>query len=152
MGIQTGGGSRQSMADINVTPLVDVMLVLLVIFMVTAPMLSSTKSQVKLPPVDTGHTLDLTDRDVIFVVEPNQVVRWHNCPNCATMTLDDLVPKLQHNPKIKEVKQVYLYADQRLKYRYVLQVMARLKEAGVNHVGLVTDPSGLKLDKTQKRP
>ncbi|TNE44054.1 MAG: hypothetical protein EP343_30335 [Deltaproteobacteria bacterium] len=147
MGIQMGGGNKQSMSDINVTPLVDVMLVLLVIFMVTAPMLSSTKTKVKLPPVDTGHTLELTDRDIIFVLGQDKTIRFHNCDSCTHMTIDTVVPKLKHNPKMKNVKQVYVYADQRLKYRFVVQVMARMREVGVAHVGLVTDPSGLKLDK-----
>lgn len=147
MGLQLGGDNKQSMSEINVTPLVDVMLVLLVIFMVTAPMLSSKKVKVKLPPVDTGHTLELTDDDVIFLLSQDAKIRFYNCDSCASMTLANIVPKLKHNPKVKEVKQVYIYADQRVKYRFVVQVMARLREVGIAHVGLVTDPSGLKLDK-----
>lgn len=147
-----GGGGRESLSEINVTPLVDVMLVMLVIFMVTAPMLSASKVKVKLPPVDTGDTLELSDRDVVFVVERDRKIRFFNCPTCKHMTIATMVPMLRDNPKIKDVKQVYLYGDQRIKVRFVLQVMARLREAGVAHVGLVTDPAGLKLDNKKKQP
>ena len=50
------------------------------------------------------------------------------------------------------MRQVYIYADRRLKYRFVLQVMARLHEVGAAHVGLITDPGGKKLDKQLPRP
>ncbi len=151
MAFQSGGGNgRTSIADINITPLVDVMLVLLVIFMVTAPMMSASKTPVKTPPVDTGHTLELSDRDTIFEIGMDKKVRFHKCDSCKHMTLDTIVGTLRENPKVKAAKQVYLFADQRLKYRYVLQVMARMREAGVMHVGLVTDPAGLKLDKRKK--
>lgn len=143
MAMQTGGGNS-SLSDINVTPLVDVMLVLLVIFMVTAPMLSSKKTDVKLPPFETGETLDLKDDDIIFVLDMKKEVRLYNCPKCTPFTMQNLVEKLKPNPKLKQVNQVFLYADQRLRFRTVLQVMAKLREAGVRQVGLVTDPSGPK--------
>lgn len=152
MGMQMGGGGS-SMSDINVTPLVDVMLVLLVIFMVTAPMMSASKTDVKLPPVDTGETLKLDDKkDFILVVGVDKKIRIYKCKSCVAMTLQNVVAVLKENPKAKEVKQVFLYGDRRLKYRTVLQVMARLRQAGIQQVGLVTDPSGLKLDKEGKAP
>ncbi len=144
MAMQTGGG-HGSLSDINVTPLVDVMLVLLVIFMVTAPMLSSKKTDVKLPPFETGETLDLKDDDIIFTVDLQKTIRLYNCPKCTPFSMQDLVEKLKPNPKIKQAPQVFLYADQRLPYRTVLQVMAKLREAGVRQIGLVTDPAGPKL-------
>jgi biopolymer transport protein TolR len=152
MAFQIGGGGKQSLSDINVTPLVDVMLVMLVIFMVTAPMLSGSKTKVKLPPVDTGQALELTDQDVIFVLDLDQKIQFYNCPTCEKLELSNMVSKLKDNPRIKEVKQVYIYGDQRLQYRFVLQVMARLRETGVIHVGLVTDPSGLKINKLKATP
>lgn len=152
MGMQMGGGGN-SMSDINITPLVDVMLVLLVIFMVTAPMVSNSKTDVQLPPVDTGETFTLDEKkDVIFVVGADRKIRFHNCPSCVAMTLSDVAIKLHYNQKVKDVKQVFLYGDTSLPYRYVLQVMARLRQAGILRVGLVTDPTALKLDKPKKTP
>jgi biopolymer transport protein TolR len=152
MAMQIGGGGN-AMADINITPLVDVMLVLLVIFMVTAPMLSSSKTNVKLPPVETGETLSLDDKkDTIFVVGTDRQIRFYNCKSCASMDLSNIVGVLRHNQKVKNAKRVYLYGDQTLKYGYILQVMARLHQAGIANVGLVTDPAGLKLDKGKKAP
>jgi biopolymer transport protein TolR len=151
MGMQTGGGGG-SLSEINVTPLVDVMLVLLVIFMVTAPMLSSKKTEIQLPPFETGETLDLKDDDIIFSVDKKKEIRFYNCPNCASMDLASLVDKLKDNPKVKQAQQVFLYADQDLPYRVVLQVMAKMNQAGIKRVGLVTNPGGPTSEKPPPRP
>lgn len=148
MAMQIGGGSQTSMSDINITPLVDVMLVLLVIFMVTAPMLSAKKTQVKLPAVETGETLELKEDDMILVLHLDRTIHFYNCASCRSMTLDTLVSTLKENPKLKQKRMVYLYGDQQLPYRFVLQVMAKLNEAGAPHVGLVTDPAGLPSSQT----
>lgn len=149
MGMSAGRGPSKgrssALADINVTPLVDVMLVLLVIFMVTAPMLSTSKEKVALPPVETSETLDLKDDDVILTVDEQKQIRFSGCPTCKVMDIPTLAETLKPNQKVQQAKQVYLYADQRLQYRTVLQIMAELRKAGVFHVGLVTNPGGAPL-------
>ncbi len=142
MAMKMSSGAQTSMSDINITPLVDVMLVLLVIFMVTAPMLSAEKTSAKAPPVDTGQPAELTDKDVILLLDKNKTISFYGCKNCRSMTLDTLIPVIKNNARVKDRKMVYLIGDQRLKFRFVLSVMARLRRAGVPHVGLVTDPSG----------
>lgn len=140
------GGNHSSLADINVTPLVDVMLVLLVIFMVATPMSVAKKTKVKLPPVKTGQTLNLTDQDTILVLELDKKVRIYGCDNCQAIAISDLARKFKPNQRVQRSKQVYLYGDQRLSFRTVLKVMAQLRRAGVENVGLVTNPGGLKVN------
>ena len=148
MAFQTGG-NRSSLSDINITPLVDVMLVLLVIFMVTAPMMSSTKANTKPPTVDTNETVEIQDNDLAFEIGLDRKIRYFNCKDCKPMTLETIVTMLRGSPKVKEKRKAFLFADKRLKYRYVLQVMARMGEAGIKKVALVTDPSGRKTRQTK---
>lgn len=145
--VDSGGGS---LADINVTPLVDVMLVLLVIFMVTAPMMSSTKSKVQLPAVETGQNLEEKDRFLTLVVALNGTISIKDCEGCKTMTVETIPATLKENPKVKNTGQVFLHADRRLKYRVVLKVMAALHQAGALYVGLVTDPAGQSIQTRSK--
>ena len=150
MGMQLGGGGKgSSLADINVTPLVDVMLVLLVIFMVTAPMMSSDKSKIDLPPVDTGQTIELTDDDVVLVIKQDKVIHFKGCPTC-TIGMGEFIEKIKANPRVQKAKRVYLYGHQKLKYKYILQIMDKLNKAGVKRVNLVTNPGGKKIDKKPK--
>ncbi len=152
MGFQVGGDSKGPLAQINVTPLVDVMLVLLVIFMVTAPMLSSSKTEVQLPPVDTGETIELDEKkDFILVLTPERQIKIYNCESCRPLSLTELIPTFKENQKLKESRTVYIYADRKLKYRFVLSVMARLRELGVLNVALITDPGNLKAQTTKEQ-
>ncbi len=152
MGFQMGGGGKAPLAQINVTPLVDVMLVLLVIFMVTAPMMSSTKSEVNLPPVETGETVELDEqRDFILVLTPQEEIRVHNCKTCRPLKLEELIPTFKENQKIKDSKVIYIYADRELKYRFIISVMARLRKIGVQNAALITDPGAFKPGKKKKK-
>jgi biopolymer transport protein TolR len=124
------------MADINITPFVDVMLVLLVIFMVTAPLMEQgipiqlpKASSKALPPKDTeGHVvLHLTKESRIFV-------------NKEEFQLSVLSPRLRDFYKTRERKEIYIRADASLPYGFVAQVMSTVKNAGIHKIGLVTAP------------
>ena len=126
-----GGGT---ISNINVTPLVDVMLVLLVIFMVTAPILQQGVS-INLPKVKaTALTGD--EQQLVVVVNRKGDVYL----NDTQMTLDELGPKLQAILKVRPDRQVFLRADQNVRYGDVMQVIATVKGAGVERLGMVTEP------------
>ncbi len=145
MGMATGGGGgrRRPMSDINVTPLVDVMLVLLIIFMVTAPLIVQGVKvqlpQAKAQPIqDEKPKLVLSiDRDQHVFIGDTQV------------PMDQLEEKLATNAKVKKDHELYLHADKRLPYGVVVEVMAIARRAGVENLGMITDP--LEQDRRPKR-
>jgi biopolymer transport protein TolR len=126
-----GGGA---LAEINVTPLVDVMLVLLIVFMVTAPMLQ-TGVDVDLPDAKAQTLPDDSGKLVLTVTKEKKVflgkmpIEW-----------DKLEETLKANEKLKVDKEIYLHADQNLLYRDVVGIMAIMKLAGADTLGMVTDP------------
>ncbi len=128
---QSGGGA---ISNINVTPLVDVMLVLLVIFMVTAPILQQGVS-VNLPKVKAAA---LTGEEQQLVVALNQKGQLYL--NDAPISLAELGPKLQAILQLRPDRQVYLRADQGVRYGEVMRVIAAVKGAGVERLGMVTEP------------
>ncbi len=122
------------LADINVTPLVDVMLVLLVIFMVTAPFMENgipiqlPKANAKaLPKDETPVTLNLTHDTRIFL-------------NREEVFLSALQGRLQAFFKGRASKEIFIRADGTLPYAFVAQTMAAVKMAGIDKIGLVTLP------------
>ena len=122
-----------SMSSINVTPLVDVMLVLLIIFMVTAPMMQSgigvnlPQAETRSTPAEEGLTLTITSDRYIHLQD--QVI--------SQFLLED---SLKAYFAGQEEKVVYLKADQDLPYGFVITVIDIAKKAGVEVVGLVTEP------------
>ena len=133
-----GKGRRAPMADINVTPLVDVMLVLLIIFMVTAPLLTAGV-QVNLPesrakPLDQDQKpvqISIDDRGTIFL--DNSEVTEGQLPTLLSEIASS---------RGTETPQVFLRADTRLDYGKVMAVMGELNRAGLNKVSLVTTGEG----------
>jgi biopolymer transport protein TolR len=123
-----------TIAQINVTPLVDVMLVLLVIFMVTAPILQQGVS-INLPKVKAAA---LTGEEQQLVVAINQKGQVYL--NDVVMKEADLGPKLQAVLKERPDRQVFLRADQNVRYGEVAHVIATIKGAGVERLGMVTEP------------
>jgi biopolymer transport protein TolR len=129
-----GGNTGKTMNDINVTPLVDVMLVLMIIFMVTAPLiqqgvkvdLPDAKAQA-MPSDEKITVLTLTKDRKVFLGD--EELKW-----------DQLRTLLTTNKKLKTDKEVYLHADRNLPYGVVVDVMDMLKDAGVTNLGMVTDP------------
>jgi len=127
-------GSEGTISQINVTPLVDVMLVLLVIFMVTAPILQQGVS-VNLPKVRAGA---LTGEDVQLVVAVT--ARGAVYLNDTAMSVPELQDKLRAVLRERPDRRVFLRADVDVRYGDVMKVMSSIREAGVQHLGMVTEP------------
>jgi biopolymer transport protein TolR len=129
--------SRDSttISQINVTPLVDVMLVLLVIFMVTAPIIQQGV-QVNLPQAKAA-AIPGTDELLVVSIAKNGKIYL----NDNVMTLDELGTKMRAIRTNLNDKQVYVRADQDVRYGLVMQTIAELKQAGVDRVGMVTRPT-----------
>jgi biopolymer transport protein TolR len=124
-----------AIAQINVTPLVDVMLVLLVIFMVTAPIIQQGV-QVNLPQAKAG-AIAGTEEMLIVTISKNGKVYLNDNP----MSLAELGDKLRAIRKLQADKQVYLRADQDVRYGLVIKTIAEIKQAGIERLGMVTQPS-----------
>jgi biopolymer transport protein TolR len=133
MAMSSSDGSYNS--DINVTPLVDVMLVLLVVFMVTAPMLQ-TGVDVDLPETLSEQIEDPEGALILSINEKQQLyiagspVRW-----------TELREKLQTNEKLKKEKQLFIEAHKDLPYAVVVTAMATAQQAGVAKLQMLTDSS-----------
>jgi len=123
-----------TISQINVTPLVDVMLVLLVIFMVTAPIIQQVV-QVNLPQARSG-AIPGTEEHLVVTVAKNGKVYL----NDNAMSLAQLGEKLRAIKKIDAKKQVYLRADQDVRYGTVMQAIAEIKKSGIERLGMVTRP------------
>jgi biopolymer transport protein TolR len=134
MAMQTGG-SRSALSEINVTPMVDVMLVLLVIFMVTAPLIQQGV-QVDLPQTKSPQLQDVHEGRVIMTLTKDKKLYVGK----AEIPYAQLRDKLVANVKLKEDKEIYLHADRSLPYGFVVDIMAIVKDAGVENLGMVTDP------------
>ncbi len=131
-GSQHGG---MAISQINVTPLVDVMLVLLVIFMVTAPIIQQGV-QVNLPQAKAGAITGTEELLVVTIAKNGKVYL-----NDTAMTLDELGNKLRAIRKLQADKQVYLRADQDVRYGLVMKTIAEIKQAGIERLGMITRPS-----------
>ena len=123
-----------TISQINVTPLVDVMLVLLVIFMVTAPIIQQGV-QVNLPQARSSGIPGTEEHLVVTVVKDGKLYLNDNA-----MSLAELSDKLRAIKKIQANKQVYLRADQEVRYGVVMKTIAAIKEAGIEKLGMVTRP------------
>ena len=130
-----GGSSDRFMSDINVTPFVDVMLVLLVIFMVTAPMMMHGLD-ISLPET-TAEPLESEKENLIITIDKNNQVYI----NDYKVTVDFLKEKLAKILEGRTDREVFLKADKDISYGAVVQVMAEIKGAGVEKLGMVTEPA-----------
>ena len=146
-----GGGRRRRrarnrpMAEINVTPFVDVMLVLLIIFMVAAPLLT-VGVPVELP--ETAAESLPTEREeplTVTLAADGRVLLMAN-----ETESDDLIAQLRAIAAERESNRVYLRADGAIPYSDVVRVMGALNAAGFNDIGLVTDTGGPRLDGTDR--
>jgi len=122
------------MSQINVTPFVDVMLVLLIIFMVTAPMMIQGVD-VSLPEA-TSEPLQSETENLLISINKNNHVYINDYP----VTLDFLQEQLQKILEGREDRRVYLRADKDISYGMVVRVMSEIKNAGVENLGMVTEP------------
>ncbi len=133
------GGRRRSRrsklnAEINVTPLVDVMLVLLIVFMVAAPLLS-VGVPVELPKTDAKSLPSETEPITITVDKDGKVFLQE-----TEVSLDDIVTRLTAIAQNGYDERIYLRGDDASDYGSVMKVMARVNAAGYSNLGLVTDP------------
>lgn len=135
MGISTGDGKQTTMLnEINVTPFVDVALVLLVIFMVTAPMIGRGV-EVDLPRTRAA-VMEVDQSKLLLVINERREVQLDG----QEIPHDRLEIVLRTNERLQREQEVYLQADRRVPYGFVVHVMAILREAGITELGLVTDP------------
>ncbi|HEY8427790.1 MAG TPA: ExbD/TolR family protein [Sandaracinaceae bacterium] len=144
MGMSTGGGGgRAPLSEINVTPLVDVMLVLLIIFMVTAPLLS-TGVEVDLPNADAPN-MPIEEEKMLLVIDADRrvylrVVGGETEHERVEVPMDRLAEALSTNALIRESNEIFVQADEAVPYGFVAQVLAVIRQAGVERLGLVTEP------------
>jgi biopolymer transport protein ExbD len=135
MAFSTGSG-KGPMADINVTPLVDVMLVLLIIFMVITPMLSKGVS-VDMAKARNPIPMQAADKSDAITVAVTRDGKTYL--NTTQMPPEDLPPKVKDLLANRLDKTVFIRADQRARYEKVVDVVDNLRAAGVDNVGLLTE-------------
>jgi len=136
MAMNLGGGSddRAPVSEINVTPLVDVMLVLLVIFMVTAPFMENG-IPIQLPKAKTKAIEKGENPVVLTLTKENRIYL-----NKEEVYLNNLAGRLQILFKTRTKREIFIRADGGLQYAAVAQAMATVKNAGIDKIGLVTLP------------
>ncbi len=133
--MMTGGsGKKKLMSDINVTPFVDVMLVLLIIFMVTAPMMIQGE-EVNLPKT-VAKPVKTKEDPLILTVNKKQEISIEK----HKIAMDELDEKLKSLFKYRDNKELLLRADQDLSWGFVAKVIAGVKEAGIEKLSLITEP------------
>ena len=131
----SNGATRTSLSEINITPLVDVVLVLLVIFMLTAPVLQSG-IEVAVPKTKTVR--EITQQRMVVTINKDQEVFLQDKP----VNLADL-PSLIAKPGADPSQQViYVEADERVPFGAFASVMDAVKQAGITHISIVTQPLG----------
>ena len=125
---------RKPMSEINVTPFVDVMLVLLIVFMITAPLMK-TVIDIELPKVNTPNIPDTNDPLIVSINQNKEIFL-----SDTKVQPNQLTPKLleikKANPKIK----VFLKADKMVSYEILMQVMKQIIDSNINNVSLMTNP------------
>jgi len=146
MGANIGGGgdlrSRSKsgrykpLAEINVTPFVDVMLVLLVVFMITAPLLTAGV-KVDLPKASAGN-LPKDDKPLEIAIDQNGAIFIAD----TAIEADELIPRLEAIAGNRKDTRIYVRGDRKLDYGRVMQVIGMINKAGFLKVALVSDPSG----------
>jgi biopolymer transport protein TolR len=129
----SSGDTRTSLAEINITPLVDVVLVLLIIFMVTEPVLQSG-IQVKVPQTRTTH--QITQQRMLVTIDANQNIYLNDKP----IEIHALTDTLRTHSSDPTRQVIYLAADRTLPFGVFCEVMDAVKQAGITNVSIVTEP------------
>jgi biopolymer transport protein TolR len=127
------GRTQSSLADINITPLVDVVLVLLVIFMITAPVLQSG-IEVNIPKTRTVR--EITEQRLVVTIDRDQKVFLGDNP----VNVHDLGQRLRDSSGQDTKKVIYLRADERVPFGAFASVMDAVKQAGITNISIVTRP------------
>lgn len=141
MAMSSNGGDRKLMSEINVTPLVDVMLVLLIIFMVTAPLLQEGIA-VNLPKTNTSQVVEQKENNVVLtVVNDGQVYIGKDKNSISLEQLGNTLKELYNNRINKEI---YLKGDKSANYGDVISVMSEIQKVGGIRLGLITEQDATK--------
>jgi biopolymer transport protein TolR len=127
------GGKKRGFTDINVTPLVDVMLVLLVVFMVTAPLLTAGL-RVELPNVE-AHDTAIKDTKLVVTITKDERILFGE--EDVTDRIEDI---LARNARVQKEKELYIRADKNAHYGAVARVVAAARAAGVEGLNLLVEP------------
>jgi biopolymer transport protein TolR len=127
------GRTQSSLAEINVTPLVDVVLVLLIIFMLTAPILQSG-IDVDVPKTKT--VKEITEERLVITIDKQQRVFLGNDP----ININEIPQKLRQKVRDPEHQSIFLRADQNVPFGAFATVMDSVKQAGITNVSIVTQP------------
>jgi biopolymer transport protein TolR len=133
------GGYRRSyrpMSDINVTPFIDVMLVLLIVFMVTAPLLSAG-IPVDLPKTEAAAVTDIDDKPLEVALNKKGEIYIGE----TKVTRDELLAKLSAITGDNRERRVFIKADQGLSYGQVMEILGSINKAGYQKVALITEPT-----------
>jgi len=125
--------SYKPISDINVTPLVDVMLVLLVVFMITAPLLT-VGVPIELPKTQANQMSGDNEPLIISITEKNEIFIQK-----TEISIEDLIEKLQAIAGIGYKERIYIKGDRNINYEIVMKVMGRISSAGYSSIGLITD-------------
>ncbi len=128
------GSDHGAMSDINVTPMVDIMLVLLVIFMVTAPLLTQGV-EVNLPAT-TASPIESKREPLVITVAQDGTTYIEKSPQTTVQLIEKVSAIRKGNPDLP----VFVRGDRKTPYGAVMIVMSQLQQAGVDRVGLVTEP------------
>jgi biopolymer transport protein TolR len=139
MAASAGGSGRQTLTEINVTPLVDVMLVLLIIFMVTAPLIQQGV-EVNLPEA-RAKAVEAEEQKLVLSIKADKTLYLGTSEDAARIPYERLEEKLRANTRAMKDKELYLHADKALPYGFVVDVMATVQRAGVVNVGMITNPA-----------
>jgi biopolymer transport protein TolR len=131
-----GSGSRAPLSEINVTPLVDVMLVLLIIFMVAAPMMTAGV-EVDLPEADAPR-MGIDEDKVLLSIDADSRVFVGE----EEVPIERLEDRLAHDERLQRDREIFVQADASVRYGFVVSVLALIRRAGVEQMNLVTDPMG----------
>jgi biopolymer transport protein ExbD len=141
-GFERAQAPSQPMAEINVTPLVDVMLVLLVIFIITAPLLASA-IKLDLPEVKAAPASARADA-IRLAIDAEGRTYWNDEP----LAEGDLAAKLAEAARTQPQPELHLRADRATRYERLAQLLAAAQEAGLTRIGFVTEPPDEAASKT----
>ena len=140
------GNDDRLMSEINVTPFVDVMLVLLIIFMVTAPMMIQGVD-VSLPEARSAPLASKQEQLIVTIDKNSQVYI-----NDFGVGIENLKEKLIQITKNQKADEIYLRADKTVAYGMVVYVMSEIKGAGIEKLGIITDPVDDTINDRKKQP
>ncbi len=140
MGPIRGNGRNRLVSDINVTPLVDVMLVLLIIFMITAPMMTQGL-KVDLPET-TSKSLRQEEKPLVVTIDIAGEISINNVPQVRAL----MIQELEKNYAANKDQPIFLRADKNVAYGIVVGVMTDIKTVGFDKIGMITKPPEKKLN------